>query len=104
MLLVRSENLDLVTDPRTADRAMAVDLFRIGREHLDEGNLVQARQVIRRSLRYRRGKNLFGNARAVVWVAVLSLPARARERIARALLDLRRAAYAFASRQRPSQS
>lgn len=95
MHLVHSWNIDLITDPRLADRTMARDLFAIGRAHLNEGRPAQARQAIRRSLRYARGNSLYANARALAWIAILSLPSDARDRAGRALIELRRSVDRF---------
>jgi glycosyltransferase involved in cell wall biosynthesis len=89
--LVRSRNRDLLADERLAAEAMTEDLFRIGRAHVDEGNSAQARNAIRRSLRYPRGNTVYSTARALVWIAILSLPSGRRASVAGALLRLRAA-------------
>jgi glycosyltransferase involved in cell wall biosynthesis len=96
MHLVRAWNIDLIEDPRRAERAMAEDLFKIGRAHVNAGNQAKARRSIRRSLRYARGNSLYANARALAWVAILSLPSRSKDPT-RAFLGLRQAIRGSAS-------
>lgn len=96
--LVRAANTDRIADRRLVDKTMARDLFMIGRAHVNEGHPVQARKAIRRSLRYVRGNTLYTTARALAWVAILSLPSSANEQGVRAFLDLRRAIRGLAGR------
>jgi glycosyltransferase involved in cell wall biosynthesis len=90
MHLVRARNADRVGDRRLAAETMARDLFVIGRAHVDEGNRRRGRQAIRRSLRYTEGNTLYTNARAIAWIAILSLPAWASGRALQTLPRLRR--------------
>jgi glycosyltransferase involved in cell wall biosynthesis len=90
MHLARTWNADRICDRRLVARTMASDLFVIGRAHVDEGHRTHGRQAIRRSLRYTQGNTIYTNARALAWMVLLSLPARAYERVIRALPDLRR--------------
>lgn len=68
------------------DGAIAWDLFRTGRKLVDKGDPRGARQAFRRSLRYGLCDIASaGTARALVWFAILSLPAGAREHVGRTL-------------------
>ena len=89
MLLVRSRNADLLADRQLVSTALAEDLFRIGRELLDEGQPERARQAIRRSLRHSRGRGPYWKARALGWLALLSLPALLKDPVVHGLLGLR---------------
>jgi glycosyltransferase involved in cell wall biosynthesis len=91
--LVRLWNTDRIADRRLLARTMATDLFTIGRAHLDEGHPIQARRAIRSSLRYAGGNTIYTYARGLAWLAILSLPAGARERAAQALPWLRDAIH-----------
>jgi glycosyltransferase involved in cell wall biosynthesis len=73
------------------DRALADDLFRAARLLVDEGSPLQARRAFRRSLRLGAHKLAPGDARALAWIAVLSLPDGARARAGRALTGASRA-------------
>jgi glycosyltransferase involved in cell wall biosynthesis len=101
MRLVRAWNIDLIGNPRLAERVMAQDLFKVGRAHVNAGNPAQARRAIRKSLRYARGNSLYANARALAWIAILSLPSGSNEP-ARAFLGLRRAIRSLPGTRRPS--
>jgi glycosyltransferase involved in cell wall biosynthesis len=74
-----------------SDRALADDLFRSGRSLVDEGRTREARRAFRRSLRLAARNPARADARALMWVAILSLPAGARERSGRALTGASRA-------------
>jgi GT2 family glycosyltransferase len=74
------------------DRAIAEQLFRAGRRLVDEGDPRGARQAFRRSLRYGLGDIAsVANVRALVWVAILGLPAGVREQVGRQLTGASRA-------------
>jgi glycosyltransferase involved in cell wall biosynthesis len=82
-----------ISDRGEVRRMLGSDLFAIGRALVNEGQPREARKAMRRSLRYGRGTGGASTwARALAWVAVLSLPARAREQTGGVLLGLRRAA------------
>jgi glycosyltransferase involved in cell wall biosynthesis len=81
-----------IPDRAEVSRMLGSDLFAIGRALVDEGRPREARDALRRSLRYGRGTGGASTwARALAWVAVLSLPARAREQTGDALVGVRRA-------------
>jgi glycosyltransferase involved in cell wall biosynthesis len=88
---VHALHANLVDDRRFVRAVYADDLFGIGRLLVDEDRPREARQAFRRSLRYGCGRLASANARALVWVAILSLPAAARERAGRALVSFSRA-------------
>jgi glycosyltransferase involved in cell wall biosynthesis len=75
------------------DRAIAKDHFKTGRRMVDEGRPLEARRSFRRSLKSGSPRSIgYGaSARALVWIAVLGLPAGARERVGRALTAISRA-------------
>jgi glycosyltransferase involved in cell wall biosynthesis len=80
-----------VSDRDVVDAAFAPLLFRIARRQVDEGNAAQARGTFRESLTHARGQELSETARALAWIAVLSLPARAREQAGGLVVGLSRA-------------
>jgi glycosyltransferase involved in cell wall biosynthesis len=74
------------------DRAIADDHFRTGRRLIDEQRPRDARQAFRRSISYRGGDiSSPATARALVWLAILGLPAGVREWAARTLTEVSRA-------------
>jgi glycosyltransferase involved in cell wall biosynthesis len=89
MHVVHKLNADLIGDPDRVAKVMARDLFEIGRAYADEGDRVNARRAIRRSLRYTDGNGWYETGRALAWVACLSLPNGASELAVRALLGMR---------------
>jgi glycosyltransferase involved in cell wall biosynthesis len=90
MNLVRLQHADLIEDPRTLRNALAIDCFRIGRLLVDDDRPREARQAFRGALRY---ASLSGSrsARALGWVAILSLPPGPRKQGGRAFVSLSRA-------------
>ena len=88
---VRLANTDLVADPKVVRDVLGPELFRIGRRFVVEGCPREARWAFRRSLRYARGNIPSANARALAWLAILSLPGAVRTRIAGVLIDIARA-------------
>ncbi len=80
-----------VTDRAAVREALAPVLFRMGRRLVDDGRPQEAQQRFREALRYTRGLPAADGARALAWVAVLGLPAGARERAGRALVSSSRA-------------
>jgi glycosyltransferase involved in cell wall biosynthesis len=84
------------------DRAIADDLFRTGRLLVDEGRPDEARQAFQRSLRYGRSTLAGRDARALVWVAILSLPARARPHAGQALTYASRAVETLLASRQPT--
>jgi glycosyltransferase involved in cell wall biosynthesis len=97
--LVRSWNADLLGDDRLLARTMAQNLFTIGRAHINEGNLKAGRKAIRSSLRYARGNTIHTNARGLMWLAILSLPANSKAKLIEALPEMRRAIYGLVGRR-----
>jgi glycosyltransferase involved in cell wall biosynthesis len=91
--LVRASNADRIADRRLVAKTLSRDLFLIGRAHVNEGHLVQARRAIRRSLRHVRGNTVYTYVRSLAWVAILSLPLSANEQGVRALLGFRHAIH-----------
>ncbi len=86
-------------------RAIADQLFRTGRRLVDEGDPRGARRAFRRSLRYGLGDIAFvANARALVWVVVLGLPAGVRERVGLKLTGASRALDGLRGGRHPSLS
>jgi glycosyltransferase involved in cell wall biosynthesis len=74
------------------DRALADALFTAGRKLVDDGHPRAARHAFRRSLRYGLGDIASAsNVRALVWVAILGLPADARDPLGRTLTGASRA-------------
>lgn len=102
MHVVHKLNADLIGDPDRMAKVMARDLFEIGRAYSDEGNRAQARRAIRRSLRYTDGNGRYETARALAWIACLSLPARASDIAVRALLGLREGVLGTVARRDPA--
>jgi glycosyltransferase involved in cell wall biosynthesis len=89
MNLVRHKYADLVEDRQMLRDALAIDCFRMGRLLVDEDRPREAQQQFRRALRYapvRGGRS----ARALGWVALLSLPSGPRKRGGRAFVSLSR--------------
>jgi glycosyltransferase involved in cell wall biosynthesis len=89
---VHSLHADLIDDRRLVRAVFADDLFRIGRVLVDQDCPREAREAFRRSLRYGfLDITSVQNARAAVWVGLLSLPADARKRAGTALVGFSRA-------------
>jgi glycosyltransferase involved in cell wall biosynthesis len=86
-----------------SEAALAWDAFRTGRKLIDEGHPREARRAFRRSLRYGLGDiPSAANARALVWVAVLGMPAGAREYLGRTLTGASRALDGLRGGRNPS--
>ena len=68
----------------------------------DEGRPDEARQAFQRSLRYGRSTLAGRDARALVWVAILSLPARARPHAGQALTYASRAVETLLASRQPT--
>lgn len=90
MNMVRCKNADLVEDRRLLGSVLATDFFRVGRMLVDDGRPREARQEFRRALRHTFSAPSTG-ARALAWLAVLSLPRGPRERSGQALVGFSRA-------------
>ena len=101
MHIVHKLNADLIGDRRLVAGVMATDLFEIGRAYADEGDRSQARRAIRRSLRYTGGNDSYEIARALAWIACLSLPTTLSELAVRTLLGLREGLLATIARRDP---
>jgi glycosyltransferase involved in cell wall biosynthesis len=86
-----------------SDSALAWDRFRTGRKLVDKGDPRAAQRAFAQSLRYGRGNVVSAaNARALVWVAILGLPAGARDHLGRAFTDASRALDALRGGRHPS--
>lgn len=79
-----------VSDRRVVDAGLAPLLFRIARRKVDEGATEQARGAFRESLGHARGLGPSDSARALAWIAILSLPNRVREQAGGRLVTLSR--------------
>jgi glycosyltransferase involved in cell wall biosynthesis len=88
---VRLSHQDLVADRRFIDALLGANLFNIGRLLADDGRRPEAREAFRRCLRHATPASVEIAARALVWVALLSLPRRAQLRGSEALVRLSRA-------------
>jgi glycosyltransferase involved in cell wall biosynthesis len=81
-------------DDALAHEVLAGDLFKIGRLLVDEGRVAEARRAFRGALRYAV------TTRALVWVALLTLPAGVRDRSASTFVRLR----SIQARQEPAEA
>jgi len=88
---VRDRYAGDVRDRELVRRTLAPALFRIARALVDAGRTDDARAAFRRTLRYGRQAPPATLVRALAWLALLALPARAREHAGRALVRLSRA-------------
>jgi GT2 family glycosyltransferase len=79
-----------VGDRRVRARGFAPLFFRAGRRQVDDGEAGEARRSFARSLRYWQGQGLTQSARALAWIAVLSLPAGIRDGLGTRLVKLKR--------------
>jgi glycosyltransferase involved in cell wall biosynthesis len=93
-----------IADPAVVCKALAPVLFRVARRFVDAGRPDEARRTFREALRYARGGTASANARALAWIAILGLPAGARERGGRALVGLSRALDGVRGGHRGGQS
>jgi glycosyltransferase involved in cell wall biosynthesis len=73
-----------------SDRAIADDLFRIGRRLVDAGRPREARRAFRQSLRRGRHSASPANLRALAWVVILGLPGGVREGAGRSVTHVSR--------------
>ncbi len=90
-------------EAEVSDSARAWDLFRTARKLVDAGDTREARRAFLRSLRYGFGDIASAaNVRALVWVAVLGLPTRAREYLGRMLTGASRALDGVRGGRHPS--
>jgi len=101
---VRRRYADDVADRGVVHEMLAADLFKIGRTRVDEGRPRDARKAFAHALRHASGAGPSANARALTWVAVLSLPAGARERAGRAFVGLSRALEGASDAGQPALS
>jgi glycosyltransferase involved in cell wall biosynthesis len=88
---VRALHADIIDDRRLVHTVHNNDLFRIGRLLVDEDRPRDARDAFRQSLAHAQGGTASENARALGWIVVLSLPARVRGRLGRAMVGCSRA-------------
>jgi glycosyltransferase involved in cell wall biosynthesis len=82
---------DLIEDRRFVQAVHRDDLFRIARRLVEDDRPREGREHFSRSLRSGGGAIGSASVRALVWVAVLSLPVGARKWVGRALTMLSRA-------------
>jgi glycosyltransferase involved in cell wall biosynthesis len=101
MVLMRTLNADRVRDRRLVDAMLAPDLFKIGRRLVDDGRRREGRRAFVRSLRHARGNPAAANARALVWVGILSLPGDAHRYVGRSLVGISRALDALRGGRNP---
>jgi glycosyltransferase involved in cell wall biosynthesis len=80
-----------VADRHVRARGFAPLFFRTGRRQVDEGEAREARRNFARSLRHWQGQGAVQSARALAWIAVLSLPAGVRDGLGVWLVKLKRA-------------
>jgi hypothetical protein len=80
-----------VKDRRVRARGFAPLFFRVGRRQVDDGEAAGARRNFARSLRHWNGQGATQRLRALGWIAVLSLPAVARDGLGTRLVKLKRA-------------
>jgi glycosyltransferase involved in cell wall biosynthesis len=90
-----------VADRRVRARGFAPLFFRAGRRQVDGGEASAARRSFARSLRYWRGQGAVQSARALAWIAVLSLPAAVRDGLGPRLVKLKRALDGLLGARRP---
>jgi glycosyltransferase involved in cell wall biosynthesis len=99
---VRRMYKDDVEDPAVVRDAFSLAAFRIARRNVNEGSLVEARKMFGEVLRYTRGKPTPMSLRALLWIAVLGLPAGFRERAGSALIGFGNAAKALRGERHPA--
>jgi glycosyltransferase involved in cell wall biosynthesis len=87
---VRLRYADDISDRALVAKTLSADLFKIGRRRVDEGRPAEARGAFLHALRYASGAHRSANARALVWVLLLSLPMGLRERGSEAMVGLSR--------------
>jgi glycosyltransferase involved in cell wall biosynthesis len=90
-----------LSSARVRARGFAPIFFRAGRRQVDDGTAAGARRDFARSLRYWRGQSLGQSLRALAWIAVLCLPAGAREGLGRGLVKVKRAIDTLVGAHRP---
>jgi hypothetical protein len=91
-----------VADRALVRRILAPELFDVGRALVDEDRFAEARRAFGRALQYARGTTVSMNARALVWLGVLCLPAGPRERAGRALVAASRRIDMLSTRRKPA--
>jgi hypothetical protein len=80
-----------VCDRRVVHKVLAGDYFILGRVLVDEERPREARQAFSRALRHASGTPPLDTARALGWVAVLSLPEGMCHSVAMGCVGVRRA-------------
>jgi glycosyltransferase involved in cell wall biosynthesis len=83
---VRTVNADVIDDDRFFDELLGENLFNIGRLLADAGENEQARTAFRECVGHAAAGTLSTTLRALVWIALLTLPARASGRFSRVLV------------------
>jgi glycosyltransferase involved in cell wall biosynthesis len=76
-----------ISDRNLARSVLAPALFRSARRRVDDDRPQEARQTFREALRYARGGSASDNARALAWIAILSLPAHRRDQLGRTVVS-----------------
>jgi glycosyltransferase involved in cell wall biosynthesis len=90
-----------VRDRAVVREAFSSAFFRIARRLVDDGDPDGARRMFREVLRYTCGRPTPVSARALMWIAVLGLPAGLRERAGRALIGVGSVARSRRGERRP---
>jgi glycosyltransferase involved in cell wall biosynthesis len=90
MLVVRERNADRLTDPDLARRCRTSDLFKIGRVLAEGDRASEARRAFANSARSAGWRAPAVTLRALCWMGILTAPAGARARSARAAVTLSR--------------
>jgi glycosyltransferase involved in cell wall biosynthesis len=101
MYEVQAMHADMIEDRRLVNVVLADQMFRIGRVLVDEGRPREARQAFIASLRHGHGRPSSTTARALLWAAILGLPAGAREHAGHLSVAISRAADSVRGTERP---
>jgi GT2 family glycosyltransferase len=91
-----------VADRGLVNQVLAPLLFKVARQHVESGRTSEARDAFRACLRFAPGNIPSANARALVWVMLLSLPTGVRARAARTGTTLSRAVDALRGGRDPA--
>jgi hypothetical protein len=93
-----------VTSRRVRARGYAPLFFRTGRRQVDAGEAKAARASFASSLRYWRGQGAVQSARALAWIAVLTLPGTIRDALAGTLVKLKRSVEGLLGNRKPARA
>lgn len=88
---VRRWYKDDLSDRQVVCDGLAPVLFRVARRLVDQERPADARRTFMEALRYAPGANRFDNARALAWIAVLTLPAQIRRPLGDSMVKASRA-------------